>query len=72
MELMSPAGSQEAVIAAVQSGADIVYIGAGLTSPEGLEGGFSPDQIARALRYCRTRGCRTALALGGQRGHHRR
>ncbi len=65
MELMSPAGSQEAVIAAVQSGADIVYIGAGLTSPEGLESGFSPDQIARALRYCRTRGCRTALALGG-------
>ncbi len=64
LQLMSPAGSEEAVIAAVQSGADIVYIGAGLTRSEGL-GGFSPVSLARALRYCRARGCQTVLALGG-------
>ncbi len=64
LQLMSPAGSEEAVIAAVQSGADIVYIGAGLTRSEGLED-FSPDALARVLRYCRARGCQTVLALGG-------
>lgn len=64
LELMSPAGSPEAVIAAVQSGADIVYIGSGLTLSADGEDGFSPEQLAQSLRYCRARGCRTAVALG--------
>lgn len=64
LQLMSPAGSLEAVIAAVQSGCDIVYIGAALTEPEGGVEGFTPDQLARAFRYCRVRGCRCVLALG--------
>lgn len=64
LQLMSPAGSPEAVIAAVQSGCDIVYIGAHLTDPEGGVDGFEPDQLAQALRYCRVRGCRCVVALG--------
>ena len=64
LQLMSPAGSLEAVIAAVQSGCDIVYIGTALTEPEGGEDHFAPDQLARAFRYCRARGCRCVLSLG--------
>jgi len=64
LQLMSPAGSPEAVIAAVQSGADIVNMSSGLTLPAEGEDGFSAEQLAQSLRYCRVRGCRTALSLG--------
>lgn len=63
LELLSPAGSTEAVIAAVQSGADIIHIGYGVSGSGREERGFSPDQLSQALRYCRVRGCRTVLAL---------
>lgn len=63
LQLMSPAGSLEAVIAAVQSGCDIVYIGTALTQPESGVEPFTSDQLARAFRYCRVRGCRCVLAL---------
>ncbi len=64
LQLLSPAGSTEAVIAAVQSGADIVYMGYGVSGGEREEMGFSPEQLRQALRYCRTRGCKSVLALG--------
>ena len=58
LELLSPAASAEAVIAAVQSGADTIYIpftGQGMTR----------EALARSLRYCRVRGCRAAVMPGG-------
>ena len=63
LELLSPAGSTEAVIAAVQSGADIIHIGYGVSGGGREEKGFSPEQLSQALRYCRVRGCRTLLSL---------
>lgn len=63
LKLLSPAGSAEAVIAAVQSGADIVHIGFGASEAE-REGGFTSGELARCLRYCRVRGCRAVVAVG--------
>ena len=63
LELLSPAGSTEAVIAAVQSGADTVQMGFGATETGRTEQGFSPDELAQCLRYCRVRNCRAAVTL---------
>lgn len=64
LELLSPAGSMEAVIAAVQSGADMIYMGYGASDPGGSETGFTPEELSKCLRYCRVRGCRAAVVIG--------
>ena len=63
VELLAPAGSPEAVTAAVQSGADAVYL-----SFEDLTGCRRTENIPNSefesvIRYCRIRGCRAYLAL---------
>lgn len=63
LQLLSPAGSSEAVIAAVQNGADLVHIGFGATENGRNEQGFSAAELSQCLRYCRIRGCRTVVAL---------
>lgn len=63
MELLSPAGSAEAVIAAVQNGADSIYMGFGITDAGRNEQGFSQEELAQSLRYCRVRGCHAAVAV---------
>ena len=63
LELLSPAGSTEAVIAAVQNGADLIHIGFGATESGRNEEGFSSGELSQCLRYCRIRGCRTVVAL---------
>ena len=58
IELLSPAGSPEAVIAAVQNGADAIYLGLeGFNARRGAKN-FSPDEFEKAMRYCRIRGCK--------------
>lgn len=64
LQLLSPAGSTEAVIAAVQNGADMIHIGFGASETGRNENGFSSSELAQCLRYCRVRGCRTAVAVG--------
>ncbi len=64
LQLLSPAGSAEAVIAAVQNGADMIHIGFGASETGRNENGFSSGELAQCLRYCRVRGCRTAVAVG--------
>ena len=65
LELISPAGTEEAVIAAVQSGADTICLGLGFSAPGKGErdSGFSRDTLERAIRYCRVRGCRVVVAV---------
>ena len=58
MELLSPAGSPEAVIAAVQNGADAVYLGLGDFNARRGAHNFSPEEFEKAVRYCRLRNCR--------------
>lgn len=58
MELLVPAGNGEAVVAAVQSGADAVYLPLG-------RGYFSPETLEKALHYCRARDCLAYVAFPG-------
>lgn len=57
LELLAYAANPEAVIAAVQSGADSIYIRFGGFRPAA----FSKSNFEKALRYCRVRGCRVYL-----------
>ena len=59
MEVLACAGSAEAVVAAVQSGADAIYIRFG---GRGVHG-FTEDALAKSVRYCRVRGCRVYAML---------
>ncbi|MDO4983665.1 MAG: U32 family peptidase [Eubacteriales bacterium] len=63
LELLSPAGSPEAVIAAVQSGADAVYMGVGDFNARRNAKNFTEEEFEKAVRYCRIRGCKTYLTL---------
>ena len=63
LQLLSPAGSTEAVIAAVQSGADMIHIGFGASETGRNEQGFGNAELSQCLRYCRVRGCKTAVAI---------
>jgi putative protease len=63
LELLSPAGSPEAVIAAVQSGADAIYMGFGGFNARRGAKNFTDEEFEAALRYCRVRGCKVYVTL---------
>lgn len=62
-ELLSPAGSRESLIAAVQCGADAVYLGMGSFNARRSAKNFSPEDFAEAVRYCHARGVKVYLTL---------
>ena len=63
LELMSPAGSLEALQAAVQAGADAVYFGAGDYNARRNAKNITEEQLPQALAYCRLRGVRTYVTV---------
>ena len=63
LELLSPAGSPEAVIAAVQNGADAVYMGLGNFNARRGAKNFDGDEFEKAVRYCRIRGCKVYVTM---------
>lgn len=63
MELLAPAGGPEALRAAVQSGADAVYLGAGSFSARAGAENFSFEELSRAVRYCHIYGVKVHCAL---------
>ena len=63
LEILSPAGSPEGVIAAVQNGADAIYLGFGDLNARRNAKNFTVDEFGRALEYCRVRGVKTYLTL---------
>ena len=62
-ELLAPAGSPEALRAAVENGADAVYLGWGSFNARRGARNFSDEEFAEALAYCRVRGVRVFLTL---------
>ena len=52
-ELLSPAGSPEALCAAIEGGADAVYFGGGLFSNRMRAKNFDEDELARAVAMCK-------------------
>lgn len=53
IELLAPAGSFESLTAAVQSGADAVYLGGKLFSARASAANFSNAEIEEAVAYCK-------------------
>ncbi len=62
-ELLAPAGSPEALRAAVQNGADAVYLGWGAFNARQGAKNFSDEEFSAALVYCHERGVRVFLTL---------
>ena len=63
LELLSPAGSPEALRAAVQSGCGAVYLGWGAFNARRGAKNFTDEEFAAAIRYCHVRGVRVFLTL---------
>ena len=63
MELLSPAGHWEAMVAAVQNGADAVYLGCGQFNARRGAKNFSPEELPQAVAYCHLRGVKVYLTL---------
>ena len=62
-ELLAPAGSPEALCAAVQCGCDAVYLGMKRFSARAAGVNFSQEELARACDYCHERGVKVHLAF---------
>lgn len=56
MELLSPAGGREALEAAIQNGADAVYLGYTAFGARSYAGNFDENQLKAALDYAHERG----------------
>ena len=63
MELLAPAGHWEAMVAAVQSGADSVYMGCGGFNARRGAKNFTPEEFAAAVSYCHLRGVKVYMTL---------
>lgn len=63
IELLSPAGDFDCLKAAVQNGADCVYLGANSFSARASAKNFNDCQLKDAIEYCKIRGVKTNLTL---------
>ena len=63
IELLSPAGSMDALKAAVQNGADAVYLGCGTFNARQGAKNFTPQTLMEAVKYCHIRGVAVHLTL---------
>ena len=63
LELLSPAGSSDALHAAVCNGADAVYLGADAFNARHGARNFALDELQEVVRYCHVRGVAVHLTL---------
>ena len=63
LELLSPAGSMEALRAAVQNGANAVYLGVGSFNARQSAKNFTLQTLQEAVKYCHVRGVAVHLTL---------
>ncbi len=63
LELLAPAGSMEALRAAVQNGADAVYLGCGTFNARQSAKNFTIQSLQEAVKYCHVRGVQVHLTL---------
>ena len=62
-ELLAPAGSPEALMTAVQAGADAVYLGLGPFNARRNAKNFTPETLPDQVAYCHQRGAKVYLTL---------
>ena len=63
IELLAPAGSYEALVAAVQNGADAIYMGGTEFSARAYASNFSRERIKEAVEYAHIRGVKIYFAV---------
>ena len=63
LELLAPAGSMESLRAAVQNGANAVYLGCGQFNARQSAQNFTPQTLTEAITYCHVRGVAVHLTL---------
>ena len=63
LELLAPAGSMEALRAAVQNGANAVYLGCGSFNARQSAKNFTIPMLEEAVKYCHVRGVAVHLTL---------
>ena len=63
MELLAPAGSWEALLAAVNNGADAVYLGGSRFSARQGAANFDQSQMEQALAYAHGHGCKVYVTV---------
>lgn len=63
LEVLSPAGSGDALVAAVQNGADAVYLGYGSFNARMNAKNFTAEQLRQSVSYCHVRGVKVYLTL---------
>ena len=61
--ILSPAGSYDALVAAVNAGADEVYFGYGEFNARQNAQNFTPEKIKEAIRLCRILGVKTNITV---------
>ena len=63
MELLAPVGGQEALKAAIENGADAVYLGGKMFSARSSAHNFSLEELEEALSYAHLRGAKIYVAV---------
>ena len=63
MEILSPAGSLEALVAAVNSGCDAVYLGGKQFSARSFANNFSTMELEKAIDYCHERQVKVLITV---------
>ena len=63
LELLAPAGSMDALKAAVQNGANAVYLGVSSFNARQGAKNFTPHALTEAVKYCHIRGVQVHLTL---------
>lgn len=62
-ELLAPAGNMECLIAAINNGADAIYIGGSLFGARAYAGNFSNDEIIEAINLCHMYGVKLYVTV---------
>lgn len=62
-ELLVPAGSWESLVAAVQNGADAVYLGGKLFNARYSAANFEDEEIVKAIEYAHVRGVKVYVTV---------
>ncbi len=63
IELLAPAGSMEALIAAVNNGADAVYLGGIAFSARSYANNFDRNSLVEAISFCHEKGVNVYVAM---------
>ncbi len=63
IELLSPVGDWDCLIAAVSNGADAVYLGSKLFNARRLAGNFAPDELRKVVQYAHLHNVKVFLTL---------